>query len=358
MITPAELLNAAKCFCFSPGDSNAIKTYLLTQASQCTDPLAPTNLTVGLVTDTSISISWTEPLQIPPVTINKFIIKWGTTSGVYTFSAMVGGTTFGYSMTGLTPGTNYFIVVQAVSGACESANSAELSTSTSAPGNGLLTGLLGYWKLDEASNVNRADATGNGFTATQAGGNVAAAAGIINNGASFPAGNQGLSVPANIDTRAQTTPFSIQFWSNPTAFNAFFAFCATHSAGGTKGFLFYTANNGGLHFYSTDDAGTVTDSGMTTTLLTQNAWNHVVAVFDGTLVNAYVNGVINGAGQALLGLGITKGQGVFMIGNYSDLVAGVTETCDEVGYWDRALSATDVATLYNAGAGLPFSSFT
>src|SRR5437667_4898872 len=38
-------------------------------------------------------------------------------------------------------------------------------------GNGLLAGLLGYWKMTE-NNVNRVDATGNGWTATKTGGNV------------------------------------------------------------------------------------------------------------------------------------------------------------------------------------------
>lgn len=357
---PVDILNAARCFeqCVPSGYQNPLRTYLLSQVSTCSDPLAPANLTIILVTDTSISITWTQPLDIPPVATNLYVIKWGTASGVYTFSASVSGSTFGYSMTGLMPSTTYFFVVEGFSGLC-SATSAESSQTTSAPGNGLLSGLLGYWKLDEVSNVNRADATGNGFTATQTGGNTPAAAGIINNGADFNAVvTKGLSVAANIDTRAQATPFSIQFWYFPTNFLAGNAYAATLNSGGTKGFLFYTANNGALHFYSTDDAGTISDKVMSTTLLGLNAWSHVVCVFDGTLVNAYVNGVINGVGQALAGLGISKGQQVFMIGNYSNAAAGVQGVCDEVAYWDRALSATDVANLYNAGAALPFSSFT
>ena len=33
-------------------------------------------------------------------------------------------------------------------------------------------------------------------------------------------------------------------------------------------------------------------------------------------------------------------------------------TVDEVGFWKRVLIAAEITALYNAGAGLPFSSFT
>lgn len=130
---PSDIVNAARCFsrCVPHGYQNPLKTYLLSQVSTCTDPLPPNNLAFVLVTDTSISISWTQPLQIPPVTVTKYVIKWGTSSGVYTNSAMVNGGIFGYSITGLTPGTTYFIVVEALSGLCASGNSSEISTTTS-----------------------------------------------------------------------------------------------------------------------------------------------------------------------------------------------------------------------------------
>lgn len=129
----SEIENAARCFtmCVPDMGQRALRAFILSQRATCTPPLAPNNLTIVLVTNTSISFTWSQPLSIPPVTVDRYLIKWGTASGVYTNSATVSGSTFGYSITGLTPGVGYFIAVQALSGLCESPNSAELSTTTS-----------------------------------------------------------------------------------------------------------------------------------------------------------------------------------------------------------------------------------
>lgn len=130
-VDPGTIQNNARCFsmCVPPSGQRALRAFLLTQVSSCTAPQAPNKPSIVLVTDTSISISWNQPLT-PGVTVTSSVVKWGTSSGVYTNMASVSGSTLGYSITGLTPGTTYFITVQAFSGACGSPNATEISTAT------------------------------------------------------------------------------------------------------------------------------------------------------------------------------------------------------------------------------------
>lgn len=360
----STLQNAARCFtmCVPDMGERALRASLLSQVVTCTAPLAPTNLAILLLTSSTISFTWTQPLNIPPVIPTGYIIKWGTSSGVYTNSAMAPAGSTGYTITGLNPSTTYFFVVQALSGLCESANSAELSGQTqSGLSNGLLTNLRAYWKMDEnVASGSRADATGNGFTATDPNANVASSnAALIINCANIDTIAKGLSVAAALDQRAQTTPFSISFWFRQVDVRAGNSAFANLASGGTSGWLIYANSQSPtttLHFYSGTDGGVVQDQN-TGTNIDATAFNHVVFGYDGVNKFMYLNGVnlFNNVAVA----GVSRTANPVIIGNYVGIGAttGLAARYDEIGYWFRVLSAADVTLLYNGGAGLPFSSF-
>lgn len=222
---------------------------------------------------------------------------------------------------------------------------------------------LGFWNMDEtssgASPVNRVDATGHGWTATESNGNMASAAGVINNGVAVSSSSKSLSVSASIDIRVQTAPFSIVFWYNPTSIASGAAMVSTIASGGTKGFLFYLASNGAVHFYSTDNAGTVTDAGAMTnpTNVSTGSFQHLAFTYDGaTTIEGYLN-ASNHNTATINGLGISKGNAAFTIGNYVGNSAGVPGVIDIVGYFDRKITSAEVSTLFNSNAGRQWGAF-
>ncbi len=90
-------------------------------------------------------------------------------------------------------------------------------------------------------------------------------------------------------------------------------------------------------------------SSVTQTLGTTNVY-HLVYVYDGVNVTGYINNVAStptaasGSGSAA----ITNG---FYIGATQDGSLEVSALIDDCGFFNRALTAAEVATLYNAGPG-------
>jgi len=77
---------------------------------------------------------------------------------------------------------------------------------------------------------------------------------------------------------------------------------------------------------------------------------HVVAVYDGTDTKVYINGTLSSSGTASANTFYPSG-GLDLLG-WSIPPRGATATMDEVAIWNRSLSADEVASLYNDGAGI------
>lgn len=137
---PSDIANAARCFSSCISDPLSVRAYLLDQVSiiaapPCVTPTAPT--LAGLVNgggdpafDGCLQASWKQ-LSNSGTLIIGYIVSWGTTSGgPYTSnSGLLPVTPKTYLACGLTPGTTYFFVVQAVGSVsgCNSVNSNERS---------------------------------------------------------------------------------------------------------------------------------------------------------------------------------------------------------------------------------------
>jgi hypothetical protein len=96
-----------------------------------------------------------------------------------------------------------------------------------------------------------------------------------------------------------------------------------------------TDSTGGVHDF-TGAAGVV------------GAWYHLVLVYNGSALNLYVNGALQGVG--LTGLSSAAGSGPLLIGSRAaDLY--FPGSIQEVAIWAAALNATQVRRLYNIGMG-------
>jgi hypothetical protein len=139
---PSDIANASRCFasCVPGFQSQALKTYLLTQAASISTPPCITvtppvlkGVNSDPVNGTILQVTWSQ-LSNSGSFITGYTVFWGTVSGIYTSNSGVRpATPHQYVITGLNPGTTYFVAVVAntnIAG-CQSANSNEKSNTTS-----------------------------------------------------------------------------------------------------------------------------------------------------------------------------------------------------------------------------------
>ncbi len=176
--------------------------------------------------------------------------------------------------------------------------------------------------------------------------------GTLQNGATFAAGKVGqafnldgvddfvnISDDSSLDF-GPTSPMTIDLWAYRTG-----SASAMHLIGKRGGSINYqlvldkkynqglvfNSNNGGA--YSTVD-------------LPLNTWTHIAATFDGTTFRLYVNGAEVATGTGALGAMNDALLQIGSSGNY-EVFGGLL---DEVSLYARALSATEIQAIYNAGA--------
>jgi hypothetical protein len=199
--------------------------------------------------------------------------------------------------------------------------------------------LVSYWKLDESSG-NAADSVGsNTLTNTD----VTYAAGKINNGAVFDGSDAYLT--------GSTSAYQV-FTYNAWVYNN------DHSAVHTIKAGQYAGSNGAPQFRIETDQKLglikqgVSVIGYSTGTIPDDTWTMATVTYDasGNYV-FYINGSASGSGtnlQTFLDKNILIGA------QQSDTSAYVEEmngNIDEVGIWDRAISSTEVTSLYNSGVG-------
>lgn len=223
----------------------------------------------------------------------------------------------------------------------------------------LLTNLVSYWKLDEASGT-RTDETGtNNLTAVNSPGN---AAGKISNAVDFvPASSQYLSKSS---PTTGTTKFTVAGWVYLNSVASRQEFIVRWGSGQAQ-FMFRTQAGGALIGIIAD---AITDPGnnygIGASSLSTATWYHVAMVFDGTQtgdsnrLKIYLNAVaesitFTGAIPATL----TSPSADLQAGAQTALGDYMDGRLDEWGMWADALTSTQIGNLYNSGSGVtyPFS---
>jgi hypothetical protein len=210
--------------------------------------------------------------------------------------------------------------------------------------------VLGAWLLDEGTGSIAVDATGNGND------------GALINSPNWVTGQFGNAlefdgvssyVDCGNDESLNVDVFSVTFWYNfPTTqgWNHMIS-KGQHVASGTPGSV-----NWGVMMYSAEERilfETYNNTGWTAVLADTSAgqWHHVVATFDGGMMELYHDGQSVG----------TSGGGVlldpsrpFLIGARSDSAGGpaggyFNGSIDEVGFFSAVLAPEDVQSIMNDG---------
>jgi len=222
----------------------------------------------------------------------------------------------------------------------------------------LLTNLISYWKLDEASGT-RVDSHGTNDLTDN--GSVGSGTGIINSAADFESSTpQYLSHSDNSDLSTGDIDFTFACWLKPesVAGNMVIAGKSTAASGGEEWILRYNL--------LADRFRLTVQGGSTYTEIDANSfgfpvvgsWHFVVIWHDSVnnLVGISVNaGTPDTASHTA---GVNDGSGPFQIGKYPNDPSQYWDgLVDEAGFWKRVLTSQERTDLYNSGSGLAYSAF-
>lgn len=225
------------------------------------------------------------------------------------------------------------------------------------------TGLVGYWKMDEAtwqsggSPVAGAviDSSGNGNHGTEANGAETTATNAkFNRSGSFAhASNQYIDCGNNASLYPSST-LTLAAWVNPAAVNVNQAIAGPWNSGAASnnGYLLGVGIRGTqdekVSFWIEQTNNTIVKLDPTSgNSLVQNTWSHVVGVADGSNLHLYLNGVDCGTTAAYDGTIDNNAITNFWIGRIlASASFGWDGLLDEVRVYNRALSATEVAALF------------
>jgi hypothetical protein len=162
-----------------------------------------------------------------------------------------------------------------------------------------------------------------------------------------------INIPENANQRLSSQG-SLAAWINIKGFNDFQGIITKTEAGGIGQQSYYLSMGYGstakILRLGLSPAGEWGSAITTTSNLTENIWYHVVGTWNPTGAFLYVNGAQNSSGIAvtaqqnsshLLRIGASFGDGYFFNGSI-----------EQVQIFNRSLSSSEVAMIYNAGAGM------
>lgn len=226
-----------------------------------------------------------------------------------------------------------------------------LGASSPAGPSSLLTGLISYWKLEEASGtrVDSVVTSGNDLTDNNT---VTQASGKVGNAAQFTAANsESLSRASNALLQTGDIDFTLPAWVYLDAKAARRPILSKWDTANNREYI--------LQYDSTPDRFSVqvSSNGSATTTLNANTlgspstatWYFIVVWHDSA--NDTLNIQVNDGGidSQAYASGVFAGTSDFKVATGAGFFLG--GRIDEVGFWKRTLTAAERATLYNSGAG-------
>lgn len=220
--------------------------------------------------------------------------------------------------------------------------------STGAAQSSLLTSLVAYYKLEEASGT-RADSTGRGndlSTVTNAPGNTTGK--VANAIQLVAASSQSVSRASTADLQG-AVDWTIAAWVYLDSVGSE----RTIMAKSVEWLLRYNTSSQRFDF-GWSDGGNIFRNVLANTFgaLSLATWYFVVGIHDSS-TNQIKISVNNGAFNTAAATGVTTASAVVTIGQRGG-VNFWDGRVDEVGIWKRVLSAAELTTLYNGGNGTTY----
>lgn len=219
-------------------------------------------------------------------------------------------------------------------------------------GQTLLTGLVGYWNFDEGAGTTINDRSGTGNNGTLVNGGSAWTTGHFGNALSFPgttgAGSTRVEIP-NAASLQLTSAITVAAWVRVDNISSDAPIIAKEGGGGLLSYWFGTFPTGhfGMLLDQDGNQGWEADHRGEGSL-TQGAWVHLAATWDGTTMINYVNGTSVSAGLTTTSLlsAINVSTARLFIGANSEYnTTAFTGLIDDLYIYNRALSVSEIGQL-------------
>ncbi len=225
----------------------------------------------------------------------------------------------------------------------------------------LIDNLVAYYKFDESSG-NASDSSGNSNTLTN-NNTVGYSAALINNGADFARLNsRNFSIIASSQTGLAVTgnAISMNIWHRGNANLNNVIGRLFWRLGGTGNYGYQLSTTGNV--YSPNNAYLVSLVGIgggtdfafgTATMATDGTRRMITATYNGTNIKCYINGSLVSTSGTLSNYLTNANAQTFYVGASSggDFIDG---QLDESAIWSRAITDTEITSLYNGGLGLTY----
>ena len=219
----------------------------------------------------------------------------------------------------------------------------------------LRVSLVAYWPMNETAtsgDVSAIDWTGRGNDLAS-NNSVLSTNGLFGNSRAFVTGNsEWLSRSANTDLQLGNNDWTLSFWINVTDFVNISAYVAKDASAAREFFILQISTGARpIRFSVFNSAGTeqTVDVGG----VSSGQWTWVAMRHSGGVVTCRVNGAsgtitrAGGAAWATQSTPWTVGRR-----DFSGFLGYITGRVDEMAKWNRALTNTELDTLYNNGNGI------
>jgi hypothetical protein len=214
-------------------------------------------------------------------------------------------------------------------------------------GGTLLTGLVAYYKLEDATEYY----VGGGTYDLTNENTVAFNAGLVNNAADGGSGNTNKALNLANGLGINGGNFSMSMWIKlASTISSITTFGGQASNGGSNvGYEF--EYDGTTLTFNRFQNGTNDFNATETVALSTGTWYHLVGTYDGTTLKLYRNNVAKTPLTTSGNGGSALTQKFVLFKNPTANVRYFSGKIDEVGVWSKALTTTEIADLYNGGAG-------
>jgi hypothetical protein len=315
--------------------------YSAGSAGKCFTPVAP--LIVMQPTNQSVLVGGTVNFNVTASGTGPLSYQWS-----FNGTNIAGATNHALTLNNvqLTQVGNYSVLV---ANAVASTNSVAAALTVNIPVcDTPPSGLVSWWRAE--GDANDSIGTNNGTL----NGGTTFTAGEVGQAFSFNGSNSYVLVPSSPSIKT-TGPFTIEAWASYSGFSAGQTGDSIVSKGqDAEAAIDWAMNistpkklrvhiNAGGNWYQYDGAA----------ILKTNTWYHLAMVYDGTNLLSYVNGAADG-NTAVPGI-LQATDNPLKIGAYAP-INGVQSKdwfnglIDEVSFYNRALSSSEIAAIYNASS--------
>ena len=182
--------------------------------------------------------------------------------------------------------------------------------------------------------------------------------GSIEQGISFDGIDDYIQVSSNSALRPATS-FTISAWVRPDAADKDMMVMAHDGdGGGNDGYSFYLTSNGTVSFSALNNNSAIDQNVESSNSFAAGVWSHVAGTYDGDTLKVYLNGTetFDAAASDSVYYAITDG-GYVNIGRRGGTYQPNTKlfdgSIDEIRFYSRTLSATEIGELYVLGDNCP-----